>query len=63
MMELELKQAAYELRNRFGLSDTEPVLFRNLFLKEKILVYHTPLDESFSGMAVKAGEKKFILVN
>lgn len=63
MTELELKQAAYELRNRFGLSDTEPVLFKNLFLKEKILAYHTPLDESFSGMAVKAGEKKFILVN
>lgn len=63
MNELEIKQEAYELRLRFGFSDTEPILFKNLSIKEKILAYHAPLDETFSGMAVKSRDKHFILVN
>lgn len=63
MNELKIKQEAFELRIKFGFSETEPIRFKKLFLKEKILAYHTRLDDSFSGMAVKAEDKRFILVN
>jgi Zn-dependent peptidase ImmA (M78 family) len=63
MNELKIKQEAFELKKRFGYSETEPIRIKSLLLKEKILTYFTPLDDDFSGMAVKIGELKFILVN
>ncbi len=63
MVELELKQEAYELRKTFGFSEDEPIHFKNLCLKERILTFHAPLDDEFSGMAIKVGENRFILIN
>lgn len=63
MSEQELKQEAYELRKNLGLSETQTISFKDLFINENILVYHTSLDAEFSGMAIKAGENRFILVN
>jgi len=63
MNESELKQEAFELRKKFGLTENQAISFKDLFLNENILTYHTALDAEFSGMAIKAGKSKFILVN
>ena len=63
MKEFEIKQEAYELRREFGLSATEPIRFKSLLLKEGILTHFSPLEDNFSGMAIKANGRKFILIN
>lgn len=63
MNELRIKQNASELRHKFGFSDSEPIRLKSLLLKEKIVTYFAPLDENFSGMAVKVNDNKFILIN
>ena len=63
MKETEIKQEAFELRKSFGLSATEPIRIKSLILKERILTYFSPLDDDFSGMAIKAQSNNFILIN
>jgi Zn-dependent peptidase ImmA (M78 family) len=63
MNELKIKQRASELRHKFGFTDTEPIRLKSLLLKEKILTCFTPLEDNFSGMAVKVDDNKFILIN
>ena len=63
MKELEIKQEAFELRKKFGFSASEPIRLKSLLLKEKILTCFLKLDDDFSGMAIKAKNNKFILIN
>lgn len=50
-------------RMSVGLSDTEAVNLKSLLLKLKVLTLYRPLSSSFSGMSLRRGEKRFMLVN
>jgi len=58
-----LKYEASKLRRQFGFNSIEPIRLKSLILKEKILTVFKKLDDDFSGMAIKSGEEKFILIN
>ncbi len=63
MVDYKIKHEANELRQQLGYTDNEPIRFKSLLLKENIVTYFTPLDDDFSGMAIKANNKAFILAN
>lgn len=62
-MEYRLKSYVADFRNRFGYSSTEPVNFTSLLQKLDILTVFVPLSDDFSGLSIKDGENKFMLVN
>lgn len=63
MNKAELKQEASELRRKLGFNDFESISFKSLLLKEKILTYFSPLDDDFSGMALKLDDINLVLIN
>lgn len=50
-------------RQMAGLSDTEAVNLKSLLLKLNVLTVYRPLSDKFSGMSLKSGERRFMLVN
>lgn len=50
-------------RQSVGLSDAEAVNLKSLLLKLKVLTIYRPLSDSFSGMSLKSGDKRFMLIN
>ncbi len=50
-------------RQSVGLSDTEAVNLKSLLLKLNVLTIYRPLSEKFSGMSLKSGEQRFMLIN
>lgn len=52
-----------KFRQSAGLSDTEAVNLKSLLLKLNILTIYRPLSDSFSGMSLKSGDKRFMLIN
>ncbi len=50
-------------RKMTGLSDSEAVNLKSLLLKLNVLTIYRPLSEKFSGMSLKSGEKRFMLIN
>lgn len=50
-------------RQSVGLSDTETVNLKSLLLKLKVLTVYRSLSETFSGMSLKSGNSRFMLVN
>lgn len=46
-----------------GLSDSEAVNLKSLLLKLNVLTIYRPLSDNFSGMSLKSGDKRFMLVN
>jgi Zn-dependent peptidase ImmA (M78 family) len=50
-------------RRSVGLSDAEAVNINSLLLKLRLLTLYRPLSDSFSGMSMKSGDNKFMLVN
>ena len=50
-------------RMSVGLSDAEAVNLKSLLLKLKVLTLYRPLSSSFSGMSLRRGDKRFMLVN
>lgn len=52
-----------KFRQQIGLSDTEAVNLKSLLLKLNVQTIFRPLSESFSGMSLKSGERRFMLVN
>lgn len=50
-------------RNSVGLSDTEAVSIKSLLLKLNVLTLFRPLSDSFSGMSLRSGDKRFMLIN
>ena len=52
-----------QFRQLAGLSATEAVNLKSLLLKLKVLTVYCPLSKSFSGMSLKGGDRKFMLVN
>lgn len=52
-----------KFRQITGLSDSEAVNLKSLLLKLNVLTIFRPLSENFSGMSLKSGDKRFMLVN
>lgn len=50
-------------RKMVGLSDAEAVNIKSLLLKLNVLTLFRPLSEKFSGMSLKSGERRFMLIN
>ena len=63
MNKAEIEFQASNLRRKFGFSETEAISIKSLLLKEKIITLFAPLDDDFSGMALKVDDKRFLLVN
>jgi Zn-dependent peptidase ImmA (M78 family) len=58
-----ITKKAVEFRQENGLNNTEPILLKSILLSNNVLTVYKPLSGSFSGMAIKAADKKFILIN
>src|SRR5690606_844105 len=58
-----LEKKAYEFRKNAGLSSEDPIRLKSLLTKLNVLTVYKPLSDRFSGMALKVGDNRFILVN
>lgn len=52
-----------KFRQMTGLSDSEAVNIKSLLLKLNVLTIYRPLSDNFSGMSLKSGDRRFMLVN
>lgn len=52
-----------KFRQMTGLSDSEAVNLKSLLLKLNVLTIYRPLSDNFSGMSLKSGDRRFMLVN
>lgn len=52
-----------KFRHNIGLSDFEAVGLKSLLLKLNVLTVFRPLSESFSGISLRSGDNRFMLVN
>lgn len=59
---LEAEQKSSRFRSENGLSAFEPIHLQSLLLRKNVTTIFRPLDK-LSGMAVKCGEARFILMN
>lgn len=58
-----IKREASRFREVNGLGAADPVRLKSLLLKLNVLTAYRSINDSFSGMAIKAGENRFMLVN
>ncbi|SFD75274.1 protein of unknown function [Chitinophaga sp. CF118] len=58
-----LRSGASRFRIEHGIGSSEPIRIKSWLPKLGVVVMFRPLSNNFSGMAVKQGEHKFILVN
>ena len=52
-----------KFRQFIGVSDTEAINLKSLLLKHRVLTIYRPLSESFCGMSLRSGDKRFMLIN
>ena len=62
-MNFKLKKQASDFRNKTGYSSFEAIDLKSLLLKLNIITLFKPLSSGFSGMVVKAEDKRFMLIN
>jgi Zn-dependent peptidase ImmA (M78 family) len=60
---LEIIKESERFRTENGLSSGEPIKIKSLLLKLNIQTFFLPLKDNISGMSVKAGDFKFMLIN
>lgn len=58
-----IKKEASQFRLINGFGQTEPIRLKSLLLKLNVLTAFKPLNDAFSGMAVKANNHRFMLIN
>lgn len=58
-----VESQASKFRQMTGLSDSEAVNLKSLLLKLNVLTIYRPLSDNFSGMGLKSGDRRFMLVN
>lgn len=58
-----IENQASKFRQSTGLSDTEAVNLKSLLLKLNVLTIYRPLSEKFSGMSLRSGDRRFMLIN
>lgn len=52
-----------KFRQMTGLSDSEAVNLKSLLFKLNVLTIYRPMSDGFSGMSLKSGDKRFMLIN
>lgn len=62
-MNIRIEKAASEFRTRHGFTNLDPIRLKSLLLKLNVITIFKPLSENFSGMAVKEGDYRFMLIN
>ncbi|GAB1447499.1 MAG: ImmA/IrrE family metallo-endopeptidase [Bacteroidia bacterium] len=62
-MDTILRKEAATFRERNGIGSTEPITLKSLLIKLNVLTVYKPLSGKFSGMALLASDKRFMLVN
>lgn len=62
-MRLSLEKTASEFRQTHGLNDRQPIRLRSLLQELNVQTVFKPLSDSFAGMAIKADDDRFMLVN
>lgn len=62
-MLLTIRKEASEFRMGMGFGNTEPIPLKSLLIKLNIITVFKELSENFSGMAIKAGDFRFMLIN
>ncbi|MFD0749219.1 ImmA/IrrE family metallo-endopeptidase [Mucilaginibacter calamicampi] len=60
---IEIQQKAIRFRIDHGFSNTEPIRLKSLLLKCNVLTVFRQLSGAFSGMAIKLGNDRFMMVN
>ncbi len=63
ILQLEAEKNASDFRSRYGLSGHEPINLISFLIKNNVITAFKPLSDSISGMAIKSGEIRFMLVN
>src|SRR5690554_5914434 len=62
-MNIRIEKAASEFRTRHGFTNLDPIRLKSLLLKLNVITIFKPLSENLSGMAVKEGDYRFMLIN
>jgi len=62
-MLLTVRKEASEFRIRLGYGNTEPIQPKSLLIKLNIIAVFKELSDDFSGMAIKADDFRFMLIN
>jgi Zn-dependent peptidase ImmA (M78 family) len=62
-MEYRLKSYVSDFRNRFGYNSSEPIDLVSLLQKLDIITLFKSLSDDFSGLSIKTGNNRFMLVN
>lgn len=58
-----LQQAASRLRSSYGMSPIEPIRLKSWLLKLEIVAVFKSMSDSFSGMAIRQNDHRFMLIN
>ena len=58
-----VENQASKFRQYAGISDTEAVNLKSLLLKLNVLTLYRPLSDTFSGMSLRSGERRFMMIN
>lgn len=62
-MNYRIEKEASEFRTKNGFSNSDPIRLKSLLLKLNVITLFKPLSENFSGMAIKVGGSRFMLIN
>ncbi len=63
LLHLELEKKVSHFRQENGYTETESIQLPGLLLKLNVITLFKPLSPSLAGMAIKAGEERFMLIN
>lgn len=58
-----LQKAAAQFRAQYGIGACDPIRLKSLMMKLGVMVMFKPLSDKFSGMAIKNGEFRCMLIN
>lgn len=62
-MHFKIEKQAAEFRNKFGFTSSDPIRLKSLLIKLNVVTLFKPLSDTFSGMAIKVEDNRFILIN
>ena len=63
LLYLEIKEKASTFRSSFGFGEFEPIHLKSFLLKNNIISLFRPLSGLLAGMAIKAGNSRFMMIN
>lgn len=62
-MLLAIKKEASEFRITLGFGNTEPIQLKSLLMRLNVITVFKELSDTFSGMAIRAGDFRFMIIN